>query len=346
MSRRLSRGLICSVLGPAARWAVIGIAAISLLPWATGAKAGEALLVHDISAPHPRLKYFDAMVAETANRSAGALRIAINPGGKILYPGKASLEAVRSGKAPLALINSAHLESVNPRIGFINQPFAISDEIMVKPGVAAGMIRLMNSYVESSGLQVLGLMRGADTIFIFKKHQIRRPEDLKGLKVRIAGPGVFQEMVRSFEAQPLVIPFIEIKAAMERGTVDGVLTSPGGWTTQFGLTAPNGTLAPGLIFMTYALVADKAWLARLPEGQKWAALDAARMQVTEKWADMQRDDSQLADALVKQGANFWVVPADQLAPWKARVEGMTKKFADSYPEVIQQYRAVLQSSGQ
>ena len=57
--------------------------------------AAEAVLVHDIAPPHPRYTQLTQMAAEVARRTQGMLTIAINPGGKVLYPGQASLDAVR-----------------------------------------------------------------------------------------------------------------------------------------------------------------------------------------------------------------------------------------------------------
>jgi TRAP-type C4-dicarboxylate transport system substrate-binding protein len=330
-----------SVMPYRTRWikgGVLGVIAIHL--FATGALAGEAVLVHDIAPPHPRYKNFYEMVAEVAKSTSGLLTIAINPGGKVVYPGQASLDAVRSGKAPLTFVNSAFLQSINPSLGFVNLPFTVNDEMM-KPGVSEGIIKLIQSYVEPSGLRVLGMMRGADTIFIFRKHQVRNPEDLKGLKIRVAGPGVYQEIVRSFGAEPAVIPAIEMGSALERGVIDGIITSPGGWGKNV-QDAPIGSLVPGLIFYTYFMIADKAWLDGLPSEQRLALIDAARTKVTERWRDMQQDDSELISTLVtRRGASFWSVPASELRPWKERVEGVTRKFANAYPEVIQQFRAIV-----
>ena len=323
------------------RWAMTAITgAIALALLTTGAMAIEAVLVHDIAPPHPRYRHFYEMVADVASRTSGLLTIAINPGGKIIYPGQASLDAVRSGRVPLTFVNSAFLQSINPGMGFINLPFMINDETMMKPGVAEGIIKLVQTYVEPSGLQVLGLMRGADTIFVFKKHQIRRPEDLKGLKIRVAGPGVYQEIVRSFGAEPAVIPAIDMGSALERGVIEGMITSPGGWGKNV-REAPNGSLVPGLIFYTYFFMADKSWLNGLPTEHREALIDAARTKVTEKWRDMQKDDLQLISTLAAQGATYWSVPVNELTPWKERVEGVTRKFADAYPGVIQQYRAIV-----
>jgi hypothetical protein len=63
---------------------------------AGGAVAGEVVLVHDIAPPHPRYTQLAQMQAEVARRTHGMLTIAINPGGKALYPGQASLDAAQN----------------------------------------------------------------------------------------------------------------------------------------------------------------------------------------------------------------------------------------------------------
>ncbi len=303
--------------------------------------ATEAVLVHDIAAPHPRYKNFYRMIAEVVERTSGLLTILINPGGKILYPGQASLDAVRSGEVPLAFVNSAFLQSIDPRLGFLNLPFGLHDGTM-KSDAAERLIHLMQTYVEPSGLKVLGVMRGADTLLVFKKDlRVRKPEDLKGMKIRVAGPGIYQEILRSLGAEPIVMPAIAMRSALAGGEIEGMVTSPGGWNKNI-QEAPHGRLIPGLIFYTYFLIADQSWLGRLPEEQRRALIEAARLCVTEKWRDMQEDDMQLISALVaKKGASFWSLPAKEMPLWKEPVEGVTRKFAKVYPEIMGQYREIF-----
>src|SRR5258706_14886532 len=162
-----------------------------------GAMAAEAVLVHDIAPPHPRYTQLTQMAADVARRTQGMLSIAINPGGKVLYPGQASLDAVRSGRMPLTFVNSAFLQSIDGDLGFLNLPFTISDELMARPGMAEGVLALVRSYVEARGLKVLAMMRGADTILIFRERQGGGPRDLRGLENPVAGPRVYQESGRS-----------------------------------------------------------------------------------------------------------------------------------------------------
>src|SRR5713101_3608588 len=292
------------------------LCALAALAFSGGAMAAEAVLVHAIAPPHPRYTQLTQMAADVAKRTQGTLTIAINPGGKVLYPGQASLDAVRSGRVPLTFVNSAFLQSVDADLGFLNLPFTITDALMAKPGVAVGILALVRSYVEPRGLKVFAIMRGADTIVIFKNRQLRTPDDMKGLKIRVAGPGVYQDIVRSLGAAPVVFPAIEMGAALARGAMDGIITSPGGWGKNV-QDALSASLVPGLLFYTYFLIADKAWFDALPAGEQKALADSARVSVTEKWGEMQADDARLVADLVSRGAIYTAVPGDAVAAWRA-----------------------------
>jgi C4-dicarboxylate-binding protein DctP len=300
-----------------------------------GLMAAEAVLVHDIAPPHPRYAQLSQMVAEVAKRTQGSLAIAINPGGKILYPGQASLDAVRSKTVPLTFVNSAFLQSVDPDLGVLNLPFTVTDELVAKRG-AQGLVALVNGYVEPKGLKALAVMRGADTIFIFKGRQVSTPDDMKGLRIRVAGPGVYGDIVKSLGATPVVFPATEMGAALARGAMDGIITSPGGWGKNV-KDAPVASLVPGLLFYTYFLIADKAWFQALPEAERNALADSARTAVTDKWEEMREDDTRLVAALVAGGAKHTVVPS--VAPWRERAEVVTREFAAGHAEAMRRLKA-------
>src|SRR5262249_6738599 len=316
-----------------------GIFTFASLIFSGGVMAAEAVLVHDIAPPHPRYAQLTQVQAEVAKRTQGTLTIAINPGGKVLYPGQASLDAVRNQSVPLTFVNSAFLQSVDPDLGVLNLPFTVTDELVAKRG-AQGLVDLVDGYVEPKGLKALAVMRGADTILIFKDRQVRTPDDVKGLKIRVAGPGVYGEIVRSLGATPVVFPAIEMGAALSRGAMDGIITSPGGWGKNV-TDAPEASLVPGLLFYTYFLIADKAWFDALPAEEQKVLAEAARTAVTEKWEEMRSDDARLVAELVSGGAKHAVVPS--VDPWRERTARVTQDFAERYPEAVRKFRSVAGS---
>jgi C4-dicarboxylate-binding protein DctP len=315
------------------------LCAVALIAFPGGAFAAEAVLVHDIAPPHPRYTQLTQMAAEVAKRTQGTLTIAINPGGRVRYPGQASLDAVQTQVVPLTFVNSAFLQAIDPDLGFLNLPFTITDGLMSKPGVAEDVLALVSGYVEPHGLKALAIMRGADTIMIFKNRKVTTPDDMKGLKIRVAGPGVYQDIVRSLGAEPVVFPAIKMGAALARGAMDGIITSPGGWGKNV-KDAPSASLVPGLLFYTYFLIADKAWFDALPSAEQKALADSARVSVTEKWSEMQADDARLVAELISRGATYTVVPGEAVAAWRERTAGVTRQFAAAHPEVMQRFRAV------
>src|SRR5258708_36181534 len=129
-------------------------------------------------------------------------------------------------------------------------------------------------------------------------------------------------------------------AALARGAMDGIITSPGGWGKNV-QDAPSASLVPGLLFYTYFLIADKGWFEGLPAAEQKVLADSARVSVTEKWGEMQADDARLVAELVSRGATYIVVPGDVVAAWRERTEGVTREFEAKHPEVVRRLRAVV-----
>jgi C4-dicarboxylate-binding protein DctP len=129
-------------------------------------------------------------------------------------------------------------------------------------------------------------------------------------------------------------------AALARGAMDGIITSPGGWGKNV-QDAPSASLVPGLLFYTYFLIADKAWFDALPAGEQKALAESARSAVTDKWGEMQADDARLVAELVAHGAMYTVVAADAVASWRARTGGVTRDFAAAHPEAMRRFRAIV-----
>jgi C4-dicarboxylate-binding protein DctP len=122
--------------------------------------------------------------------------------------------------------------------------------------------------------------------------------------------------------------------------MDGIITSPGGWGKNVQDTSGASVVA-GLLFYTYFLIADKTWFDALPAPEQKALAEAARAAVTDKWGEMQADNARLVAELVARGDAYPVVPADALAPWRARTEGVRRDFAAAHPEVMRRFRAVV-----
>ena len=304
---------------------------------AVPARSLDVILINDVPDGHPRLKYALQIEADVAKASGGAVRVITNRS----IQGKAGLEAFLADKAQIATLNTAHLEAVDPRIGFVNLPFGMSDAAMERPGALDRMIALMQKQLEGKGLVILGVMRGADNLFVFKNRRIRKPSDLAGVRLRVTGEGVYERIMQSLGAQPVPMAIGQIKAAIAEGKVEGTSTSPGGWISQLGMSAPIGSQVPGLMMLTYTYVAKKSWLEGLAPEQRKILEKAVRENSTLQWRAMYDDDKAVIDTFVKQGGTYEVVPENELGAWREKVAPVSADFEKQYPDLMKAARDIL-----
>lgn len=296
----------------------------------------SARLVHDIPSGHPRLPYFDEFSETVGASTDGQLAVEINPNGEVLA-GRASLDAVQSGAAELALVNMTHVEGMESETGFMNLPFAFDDAMMADGRNRTAVFDVQAELVRPHGVEFLGYMRGADQLFAFPQEDVNRVEDLADRRIRVAGTGIYEQTMQRLGAEPVAIPIPEIKERMARGEVDGVFTSPGGWTTQVFDTAPHAVQIPGLMYISYALVANKDWFDQLPADQR-EAVAAAGVDMTEQWVQMAEDDQTVVDKAVADGGTYRVLPDQEVARWRDRVIGISDEFYVQHPAVADKLR--------
>lgn len=300
------------------------------------AKAAVGTLVHDIPSDHPRIPYFDQFSESVASSTDGRLTVEINPDGEVLA-GRASLDAVRSGAADLALVNMTHLEAMEPAAGFMNLPFAFDDTMMADGGNRTAVFDIQADLVRPHGVELLGYMRGADQLIAFRQDDVARVEDIEGRRIRVAGGGIYEQLMTRLGAEPVAVPIPHVKELVARGEVDAVFTSPGAWATQVRADVPHAVQVPGLMYISYALIANKDWLDGLPADQR-DAVAAAGADLTGQWVQMTEDDRAVVDQAVADGGTYRVLPDEEVARWRDRVIGISDDFYRAHPELAQDLR--------
>jgi TRAP-type C4-dicarboxylate transport system substrate-binding protein len=292
--------------------------------------------VHDIPGTHPRIPYLEAFARDIGAASERTLAVRINTQGETLA-GRASLDAVRSGAAHIAAVNMAHLEALEPQAGFMNLPFGLNDTTMADASNRAAVTEILAAALRPHGVELLGIMRGADQLFAFPRDDVHVLEDLAGRRIRVAGGGIYEQVLRDLGAEPVAIPIPQIRDAMSRGEVDGVFTSPGGWTSEVRGDAPHAVQVPGLMLITYGVVADAAWLASLTAAERDAVVTAGSV-VTAGWAAMQRDDEMVVAAATADGSTYRVLSEAETVRWADAVADVRAGFLAGQPALAERLR--------
>ncbi|MGO4917129.1 TRAP transporter substrate-binding protein DctP [Pseudogemmobacter sp. W21_MBD1_M6] len=190
-----------------------------------------------------------------------------------LYTDRDAIAALGTGAVHMVWPVSVNLESIAPEYGVVNLPFSLTDQFMQSEGAVAELSDMMSKIIEGRGIRVMGLMRTADLIFLFKEKAVTQPSDLSGERVRMTGGRVLQSMLREFGASPISMPATEMAAALMQGAIDGIFTSAGGWEMVGTNAAQTASYIPGLSLLSYTIVADDKWISSLPEDLRKVVVD-------------------------------------------------------------------------
>lgn len=310
------------------------MAALSAAFAICAAQAADLVLPSEIAVTHWKTDYMNKFAADVKKRTNGALNVKVFPASQ-LYNDQDAMAALGTGAVHMVWPLSARLETIDPRTGVINLPFTLTDELMTNSCFSGGLTELMSSYVEPRKLQVLGFLRTAELMFVFKDRDVQKLEDMKGAKVRVTGGKVFLDTMRALNTSPVSMPASEMSTALSQGSIDGIFTSPAGWAEMIGMTAKYAWQVPGMSVAAYAVVVDKPWMEALPAVQKKAITDSITEIAKTQWNEAIVADKKLIDKMKAQGAIVRVAAGPEIQRWRERAQPSIKSYSEKYPAVTQ-----------
>lgn len=193
--------------------------------WAEDYKLDISL---DTPPTHIRNESIIQFADELKDRSKGRLNVRVFHAAS-QYKGSNVPTALAQGALDMGAPLHQHFSKIIPEAGTTLLPLfygASPEEIHAVWDGPAG--DAMNALIEEKlRVKVVGRWfdLGYGTVFTTEK-RIDKPEDMKGMKMRVPGGAANVQRYTTFGANPVSIPFSDVPQALQRGTVDGI------WSTQ------------------------------------------------------------------------------------------------------------------
>lgn len=126
--------------------------------------------------------------------------------------------------------------------------------------------------------------------------EVRKPDDMKGMKIRVPESPVWVEMIRAYGASPTPVPFGEVYTALQQRTVDGQENPvPTIFARKFYEVQGYVSMTRHML-QNNMIVINRDSLARLkPEHQKLLLDEAARVSAKNTTLQQGREASMLED---------------------------------------------------
>lgn len=265
---------------------LFGVVVAAFLFAATGATAQEV--------KHYRLAYDqpkstgygvlgDIFAEKLKALSKGTILIDQYPGAQLGQEPQV-LQLVKAGDVEFCISSSANAATISPQAGVMSLHFLFRNEAhlikaIADPEVSKAVKAMIAETVQGArviGLATLGLRH------MYSKREIRKIEDIKGLKVRVQATPTEDTMFPAYGAQIVHMPFGSVYTSLQTGVVDVAENG-----INVFLANKHYEVAPVLSLTEHEAnnsllwISDKLWNSLTPEQQGWVQAAADEVNRTQ-----------------------------------------------------------------
>lgn len=273
---------------------------------------------------------------ELEEKSKGQFEVKIYPSAQ-LGSEKDAVEGVINGTIDMTEVApDSSLANIVPEMNVFGVPFLFKDRSHVYKVLDGEIGKGLLAKVDQKGMKGLGYWEVGFRQITTKNKPVTKPEDMKGLKMRVQPAPVWQEFMKSLGANPTPVDFNELYSALGQGVVDGqenplaTIMSMKFYEVQKQVALTNHTYTPA------AVLISKKMYDSLTAEQKTMVENAVKAASDQQRKKLEADDAKYIEELKGKGVN--VTNPDRNAFAEA-TKDVGKAVADKVPaELIQKIK--------
>ena len=162
----------------------------------------------------------ELFVTEVHKQSGDKLKVELYPSSQ-LGSIKDMLQAVQLGTQSIGMAVPAWYSGWVKQMDVFSLPFIIGSEDRLRAALTGPLGEEMGRNAEAAGFKMLGYWTMGPRQLVNNIRPIRKPDDLKGLKIRVINSPVFLQTFRTLGANPVGLDSAEMYLALQQKTVDG-----------------------------------------------------------------------------------------------------------------------------
>ncbi len=269
--------------------ALIGLALGLGLAAAQAQTVMKAADVHP--AGYPTVVAVENMGKKLEAATQGRIKFQMFPG-SVLGGEKEMIEQTQVGAIQVLRTSLGPIGPVVPEVNVFNMPFVFRSVAHMRAVIDGPIGQELLDKVSASSARLVGLawMDGGSRS-LYTKKPVRKPDDLKGQKIRMMGNPLFVDTMNAMGGNGISMGYGEVFTALQTGVIDGAENNPPSLYTanHFKAGAKYYTQTNHLIIPEILVMSKVAW-DKLPPADQAAVKKAAR--------EAQLEQRQLWDAAV------------------------------------------------
>lgn len=299
------------------------------------ANAAEPLLIkfsHVVANDTPKGKAAEKFKQLAAQYTNGRVKVAIYPNSQ-LYKDREEMEALQRGAVQMLAPSVSKFGPLGVReFELFDLPYLIPDAATVDRVTDGEIGKRLFAKLEPKGLKGLAYWDNGFKQFSANR-PLRKPEDFRGLKMRIQSSKVLEEMMRELGALPQVMAFSEVYSALQQKVVDGTENPVSNLYTQKMYEVQSDLTISNHGCLVYAVITNRKFWEGLPADIR-GQLEKAMTEATRYERDIAKQENENALAAVKASGKTQVYALSEaeqktlkqaLLPMQAKFESIVGK---------------------
>lgn len=274
--------------------------------------------------------HFAELVAE---RSNGAVVVNVFPNDTLAGGNSTKgIESIAVGGADLGAYATSVLATLEPKISVATIPWSFSSYEEAREIIDTTGGAYYEKLLKAKGITYLGSFHNGFRQLTNNKRAVTKPEDLKGLKIRVPGSEVYMDTFTALGANPTAMSWSEVFTAIQQGTIDG--QENGCSITK---SAKMDEIQKYMTIWNYSYENDlfiantKVW-ETLPENTQQLLRECATESCEWGRDKLEADEQELIQGFKDSGMQVDILTEEQLEPFKEQVADVVEKFKAEYGE--------------
>lgn len=248
-------------------------------------------------------------------RTQGRINIKLYPGVSLIQGDQTrEFSAIRQGVIDLAVGSTINWSPQVKELNLFSLPFLMPDYAAMDALTQGDVGKEIFRIIEKAGVQPLAWGENGYREISNSKLAIKKPEDLKGLKIRVVGSPLFLDTFTALGANPTQMSWADAQPALATGAVDGQENPMAIYTAaKLHTVAQKHVTMWGYVSDPLIFVVNKEIWASWTEADrvivKQAAIDAGKQEIAIARKGLAEADRPLLKEIAAQG-----VTITQLSP--------------------------------
>lgn len=270
----------------------------------------------------------------TAERTDGRINLKVYPGVQLVQGDQTrEFTALRQGVIDMAVGSTINWSPQITELNLFSLPFLMPDYAAIDALTQGEVGEKIFEVVQAKGAVPLAWAENGFREVTNSKVSIRTPDDMKGLKLRVVGSPIYNDMFTALGANPTQMSWADAQPALTTGAVDGQENPLTIYSVlkmhELGQTHVTlwGYVADPLIFA----VNQQVWDSFTPEDQqilKQAAVDAGAHGIEVARAGMTDGDQSLIEEIKGYGVDVVTLTPEERAAFVDATRGVYDDWKD------------------